>query len=302
MSFIKKHFLAITAVMVFLIVSHYFHWDDRVVQLWKENQMSEEEIAQVSWFDDYYADIQHKAIDELLKAETSGLAWHPERNTLFTVTGKISKIAELSLEGDLLRSIDLINGGDTEAITITSDGRIAVIDERRCIIFLFELPEDNEIDVLDQSLVTHINVLELMPEINQPSNKGIEGMTWDELNSRFILAKERDPFGVYSLPYNLETGEIGELETVLINNAYVRDMSGLALDPRTQNLLVLSHESSLLKVLDDEGKTPNFMSFTHFTNGLNRGIKQAEGVAIDGKGTLYVVSEPNLFYRFNKRK
>lgn len=298
----KILFLSAFVLALFLALCHYYHWDDRLYQLWEEQQFTEAEKAEFTWFDDYTVDIEAKSLGLSIQAEASGLAWHPQRNTLFTIAERTPTLFELDLDGNVLNAIDLINGGDTEAVTVVSDGRIAVIDERRCIIFLFELPEESSIDVLDLSKVTHIDLLAKMPGLNLPSNKGVEGMAWDSVNSRFLIGKERDPAGLYSISYDLQTGEEGEeLEEIEIDSMFVRDISGLAFDPETENILVLSHESNLLKVVDKQGTTPNFMSFTRFVNGLSKAIPQAEGITIDDRGTLYIVSEPNLFYRFNKK-
>lgn len=52
----------------------------------------------------------------------------------------------------------------------------------------------------------------------------------------------------------------------------------------------------------DEGKVVSFRSLARGFAGLLKGIPQAEGITIDNEGYLYVVSEPNLFYRFTQEK
>lgn len=62
--------------------------------------------------------------------------------------------------------------------------------------------------------------------------------------------------------------------------------------------MLLSDESKLLMELCRDGELISFSALTADSIGLRRDIPQAEGVALDGDGNLYLVSEPNLFYRF----
>jgi uncharacterized protein YjiK len=85
-----------------------------------------------------------------------------------------------------------------------------------------------------------------------------------------------------------------------------RSVSGLDLsegyyDPRTGHLLLLSEQSNNVTELDQDG---NFVSFRSLLglNDLKKTIPQAEGMTMDTSGELYIVSEPNLFYRFSKSK
>ena len=56
----------------------------------------------------------------------------------------------------------------------------------------------------------------------------------------------------------------------------------------------------MLLELDELGNPVSFISLAMGFNGLTQSINQAEGVAMDGQGTIYIVSEPNLFYVFKK--
>ena len=52
--------------------------------------------------------------------------------------------------------------------------------------------------------------------------------------------------------------------------------------------------------LDVDGRPISTLSLLRGMHGLKRSVPQAEGVAMDDRGVLYLVSEPNLFYVFSK--
>ncbi|MNE93947.1 SdiA-regulated [compost metagenome] len=81
---------------------------------------------------------------------------------------------------------------------------------------------------------------------------------------------------------------------------FVRDLSSLQYDERSGHLLALSDESRLILELDVGGRPLSTMSLNKGRQGLKKTVPQAEGIAMDDEGTLYLVSEPNLFYVFKK--
>ncbi|HKM38170.1 MAG TPA: SdiA-regulated domain-containing protein [Thiopseudomonas sp.] len=278
-------------------IMHYFHWDDRLLFLWQERNTSAQQQAESIWLPGYRAVIQAKPLAGLEKAETSGLSWSPLSNTLFTVTGRIPKLVELSLEGEVLRVVELRGFSDPEGVEVLSDGRIAIIDERRGELTAFYLPLDAQF--IDGDTLPSISLGAMAS-----GNKGFEGVAWDVRNQRILLAKERSPFGLFSLPFpdaadSLEM-PIFALQELPSAQVFMRDFSSLAVDQRTGHLLVLSDESRMLLELDEDGNPVSFISLAMGFNGLTRSIKQAEGVAMDAQGTIYIVSEPNLFYVFKK--
>lgn len=288
-------FVAIIAVGVGLL--RYFHWDERLWFLWQEHNTSAQQQADSVWLPGYHALIQAKPLEGLEEAETSGLSWSPLSNTLFTVTGKIPKLVELSLDGEVLRVVELRGFSDPEGVEVLSDGRIAIIDERRAQMKTFYLPLDAEF--IDGDALQPINL-----GFTNAGNKGFEGIAWDARNQRMLLAKERSPFGLFSLPFpeaaEDDSSITQSLQELSSSQIFMRDFSSLTIDQRTGHLLVLSDESRMLLELDELGNPVSFISLAMGFNGLARSIKQAEGVAMDGQGTIYIVSEPNLFYVFKQ--
>lgn len=291
--------LSIAAGLGLLVAAlDYLHWDDRLLFLWQERSTSAEQQAQSIWLPNYQAVIQAKPLAGLADAQTSGLSWSPLSNTLFTVTGRVPKLVELSLDGEVLREVELRGFSDPEGVEVLSDGRIAIIDERRAQLTAFYLP-------LDAQFIDGDSLASIDLGRSRASNKGFEGVAWDARNQRMLLAKERSPFGLFSLPFPTVAQDaeapVAELLELPSTQIFMRDFSSLAVDQRTGHVLVLSDESRMLLELDEQGQPVSFISLAMGFNGLTRSIKQAEGVAMDAHGTIYIVSEPNLFYVFKQQ-
>ncbi len=198
-------------VLVGVVLTIVMHWDDRAGLWWKESQASQQQRDESIWLPGYRVVIDAKPLQGLEEEETSDLAYNPATRTLFTVTGKRPLLVELSLTGDVLRTIPLLGLSNPEGVAVLENGNVAVTDERRNTLTIFHV------------------------------------------------------------------------------------------DPRTGHTLVLSAESHLLLELDEKGEPVSFISLLGGFNGLDSKIPRAEGVAIDDEGTIYMVSEPNLFYVFRKK-
>ncbi len=94
------------------------------------------------------------------------------------------------------------------------------------------------------------------------------------------------------------SGELTELRGL---GDYMTDLAALTVDPRSGHILVMSQESHLLVELNEQYQPLSFITLLRGLNGLDHYIPQAEGVALDAAGNLYMVSEHNLFYVFRKR-
>ena len=271
---------------------HYLHWDDQLRLLLKEQDTSASTRAASIWLPGYAASIEGKPLAGLEENETSDLAYSPLTGTLFTVTGKLPMLVELSRTGEVLRRIALKGFSNPEGVAVLENGKIAVADERKRNLSIFALtPDTFELDIADG------NPFDLgFPDAG---NKGFEGVAWDPNHQRLLLGKERSPslFGLGSDGQRLLQNELQPLPSYGLG---MRNLSALSVDPRTGHVLALSAQSHLLLELDEQGEPISFISLVGGQSGLARRIPRAEGVAMDEDGTIYMVSEPNLFYVFRK--
>ncbi|KPG91768.1 DNA-binding protein [Pseudomonas sp. RIT-PI-q] len=269
------------------------HWDDRGV-LWVRERFESPAVRQESvWLPDYRAVIDAKVLPGMEKDEASDLAYDPQTKTLFSVMGNKPFLVELTLQGDVLRKMPLVGWSNPEGVTVMGNGLLAIVDEREHMLSIVKVDADTR-----ELNIANFPKYDLGPSKSQ--NKAFEAVVWDSRNQHMLLGEERPP-ALFSWKGDGKT-LIGDKVKLASHALDMRNLSALAIDPRTGHMLVLSADSHLLLELDKKGEQVSFISLLGGFNGLKNTIPRAEGVTIDEAGTLYMVSEPNLFYRFEKQK
>ena len=275
-------------------VAWVMHWDDRGV-LWVVERFESPAKRQASvWLPDYRAVIDAKLLPGMEKDEASDLSYNPQTKTLFSVMGKNPFLVELTLQGDVLRKMPLNGWNNPEGVTVMENGLMAVVDERQHSLTIVKV--DASTTALNKA---DFPSYDLGPSKDQ--NKAFEGVTWDKRNQQFVLGEERPP-ALFTWKSDGSQTLVGDKQKLANTKLDMRNLSALTIDPRTGHLLALSAESHLLLELDEKGEPVSFMTLLGGFNGLKNTISRAEGVTLDENGNLYMVSEPNLFYRFEKQK
>ena len=290
--------LLLAALLLAAVAAQQFRLFERgwfVVQEWRH---AAEWRDKSIWLPDYVATLQAQPIVGL-EDDVSALTYDPDRRSLFTVTNQQPRIVELSLDGRILRQVPLVGFGDPEAIEYISPDLYVITDERLQRLVKVRLTESTPyIDAADSQ--------QLSLGIGLNGNKGFEGLAYDRQGQRLFVAKERDPVSIYEIHGFPHTNPDKPFAVHVVDDPkrdarlFVRDLSSLQYDERTNHLLALSDESRLVLELNADGKPISGLSLLGGQQGLDKGVPQAEGLAIDDQGVLYLVSEPNLFYRFAK--
>ena len=276
-------------------VLHYLHLDVLWWHSWRMQQAPAHHDSLA--LDRYRVDIQRQPI-EGLDDDVSALTFNPQTGTLFAVLNGEPLLVELSVEGQLLRKVRINGVHDMEGLTHVAGNRFVIAEERTQRLIEIEVADDAvELDVAGApSLTIGLDLI---------GNKGFEGLSWDQRLQRLLVVKERDPLRVLAVsgfigasPGSSIAVRIEELKSPDSPWLFVRDLSSLSLHDETGHLLLLSDESNMLVEYDEDSHPRSLLGLWRGMHGLEHTVPQAEGLAMDEQQRLYLVSEPNLFYRF----
>lgn len=276
-------------------VLHYLHLDVLWWHSWRMQQAPAHHDSLA--LDRYRVDIQRQPI-EGLDDDVSALTFNPQTGTLFAVLNGEPLLVELSVEGRLLRKVRINGVQDMEGLTYVAGNRFVIAEERTQRLIEIEVADDAvELDVAGAPSLT------IGLDLN--GNKGFEGLSWDQRLQRLLVVKERDPLRVLAVsgfigapPGRSIAVRIEELKSPDSPWLFMRDLSSLSLHDETGHLLLLSDESNMLVEYDEDSHPRSLLGLWRGMHGLEHTVPQAEGLAMDEQQRLYLVSEPNLFYRF----
>jgi uncharacterized protein YjiK len=224
-------------------------------------------------------------------AEASAVTWNWDRNSLFVVGDEGDAIVEVDRNGTLLSSMSLSGFDDTEGVTYIGGGRFVVVEERLQDAYVLTYTAGGAVSrgsLASASLGVTVG------------NIGLEGISYDPSTGQYIVVKETGPQQVNAATLNFGAGGSGAATvTSLFNPASLglTDLSDVqvlstVLDPASAdygNLLIYSQESARLLEVSRTGTVLSMYSLAGITTS-------AEGVTIDGNGTIYIVDEgPNMY-------
>lgn len=253
------------------------------------------------WLPAFQVTIDAKVVEPGLN-NLSGITYDYDRDRLLAITnGAPMELLELSQDGDILARYPLVDFEDAEGLAYLGNGRLAISDEQMQRLDVIPLPDHpRPIHASEAQWIT----LDINPTHR---NKGFEGVTYDRRHDRLFAIKERDPRQLFTVTGMLTALSGGPLQLTVSDrrdwvrrSIYATDLSDGYYDPRTGHLLVLSDQSKNITELDADGRFVSIRSLRAWFGGLRHDAPQPEGMTMDSAGNLYVVSEPNLFYRFSK--
>jgi len=274
------------------------HLDDRLY-FWIKTSWHETEWENRSlWLPEYRVQIDAKAVPGV-SDNLSGLTYDERRDQLWAVLNNPEELLAMSKDGEVLARYPLSGFSDVEGITYLGDDLLLLTEERNQALVVVKVPAQ-------AGALFREDYQALTLGIDLGGNQGFEGAGYDRAGDRLFVVKEHSPRKLYEIrglksslqgAFNLEVIDRDEW---IQSKVFATDLSSVHYDEQTGHLALLSDESKLLMELDGDGKLISFRSLLGGFAGLEDSVPQGEGLTFDDRDNLYLVSEPNLFYRFER--
>lgn len=292
---LKRPMLALLAAAALVVLATYLDWP-RVAGYWLAAQQHRSQPTPRGLdLASYRAATAGQTI-EGLRANVSGLTWSSATHTLFTVINRPAAVAELSTDGRLLREIPLPWLPDPEGITHVKADLFVVSSEASHTLYWLRIPAGSQ-------QVQRVATTQLPLDFDSWPNLGLEGISWDDERQQLLLVNEKWPRKVL-LVDGLTPAQHGRARPavhVWRPQAWLgflgRDLASLTTNPASGDLILLSEQSGLLTEYSRQGDILGVLPLWRGFAGLTRTVPQPEGLTLGANNTLYIVSEPNLFYR-----
>lgn len=220
--------------------------------------------------------------------DASALAVHADTGNLWTITDDDVRLVEFTNRGKLVRVVELVGIEDAEGLCHVRGDRFLIAEEKRMQVTLIDVPPGAarlECDGRSGRL-----------DVKSKKNKGLEGVSYDPKTDTLFAVREDKPPAVFCVQ-PLKSEERRTKEWPLDLEGF-DDLSDTFFNPTTGLLWLLSDESKLAAAFDVDGERVVELKLKKGRHGLAEDIEQAEGIALDNQGVLYICSEPNRIYRF----
>ncbi|WP_167368425.1 SdiA-regulated domain-containing protein [Delftia lacustris] len=286
------------SMLVFMVASMFYFRLPSLAYNWFQIAWLTPEACRVSlWLSGYQAVVQARKIEGVSR-NLSGLTYNTGSGTLYATVNTPARVIELSTDGEVLRSMPIHGVSDVEGIAYISDNLYLISDERTGRLHYIEIPEGqkNGVDA-DNGLV--LSARRIHP------NLGVEALAWDREDRHVLVGFEKWPIRIQMIDQerfsSSPTGEIHEWQASGWSGLFISDLASIEKDRVSGNYFLLSDESAILTEYSPEGLPLGILPLWTGFNGLKRTIPQAEGLALAPGGEIFIVSEPNFFYRYEKK-
>lgn len=288
----------------------FYHVDNQLYRWWVVIKPSAPTVISVDSLPlhNYRMDIDARMVAGIDR-NLSGLAFNTDRQQLIAVSNRPATLLTMDLEGRVLHRHRLRGATDVEGVAYLGNNRIALTEEGRSRIIIATLPSTNDIE-MDLRNADSIELDLGLRDVDGSDNKnaGFEGLGYDQKRDYLYVVKEHSPRGLYRISgigKQIDTGQlkvrVENLGNWLDKSSIGTDLSSVDVNDANGHVLLLSDESQSIVELDESGAFANSLQMNDI-KGNHGGVPQAEGLALGQNGTLYMISEPNLFYRMTPVK